>query len=213
MQKDLESSHPELEVSILGVNERGQELGNRPTTEGRDIPWLQDLDSDGDGRSDAWYSWQVEWRDVIIVDQNNVRVGVFNLTTHDLAVTENYDTLRQMFIDAAMATPAPALAAGDANGDYRFDNLDIIQVLQGGKFMTGQSATWSDGDFNGDNRFDQLDLILALQTGNYLNGPYAARHTNSNFNSQNTPVDDTPAVVDALLNADHYRFGNHRDAK
>jgi len=188
MQNDLASSHPELDIAILGVNERGQELGNRPTAEGRDIPLLQDVDSDGDRRSDVWHSWEVEWRDVIIVDQNNVRVGVYNLTTYDLAVAQNYDTLRQMFIDAAMAAEGPELAAGDANGDYRFDSLDIVRVLQGAKFMTGQAADWSEGDFNGDNRFDQLDIIAALQTGNYLKGPYAATA------SQYTDGNDDPPV-------------------
>ena len=47
-------------------------------------------------------------------------------------------------------------------------------MLQGGKFMTGQPATWSQGDWTGDGLFDQLDLVAALQTGGYLQGPLAA---------------------------------------
>lgn len=62
---------------------------------------------------------------------------------------------------------------GDANGDLQFDQLDIIQVLQSAKFMTGEPATWEEGDWNGDGVFDQLDIAAALETGNYLQGPYA----------------------------------------
>lgn len=54
--------------------------------------------------------------------------------------------------------------AGDANLDGQFDQLDLVDVLQAGKFMTGQPASWSEGDWNGDERFDQLDLVLALQS-------------------------------------------------
>jgi hypothetical protein len=41
------------------------------------------------------------------------------------------------------------LAAGDANGDLQFDQLDVVQVLQAGKYLTGQPAGWSDGNWNG----------------------------------------------------------------
>ena len=63
--------------------------------------------------------------------------------------------------------------AGDANEDGQFDQLDLVQVLQGGKYQTEQPATFGEGDWNGDEVFNQLDLVAALQTGNYL-GPSAA---------------------------------------
>ena len=62
------------------------------------------------------------------------------------------------------------LVAGDANRDGRFDQLDIIQVLEAGKYNTGEPADFSQGDFNRDGVFDQLDIIAALQTGAYLQG-------------------------------------------
>jgi hypothetical protein len=52
---------------------------------------------------------------------------------------------------------------GDANQDGRFDSSDLLQVLLAGKFMTSQSAAWSEGDWNGDGLFDQLDILLVLQ--------------------------------------------------
>ena len=57
---------------------------------------------------------------------------------------------------------------GDANGDGRFDQLDLVAVLQAGKYRTGQGADWSQGDWNGDGLSDQLDVVAALRTGNYL---------------------------------------------
>ena len=65
--------------------------------------------------------------------------------------------------------------AGDSNEDGEFNQLDITTVLQGGKYNTGQPATFSEGDWNGDGLFNQLDLVAALQTGSYLQGPLLAK--------------------------------------
>ena len=55
--------------------------------------------------------------------------------------------------------------AGDSNEDRQFDQLDLIEVLQGGKYITGQPATWRQGDWNGDGVFNQVDIIAALAPG------------------------------------------------
>ena len=57
---------------------------------------------------------------------------------------------------------------GDANGDGLFDELDLAEVVQGGKYQTGQPASFREGDWNEDGVFDQFDLVAALQTGSYL---------------------------------------------
>lgn len=67
------------------------------------------------------------------------------------------------------------ISAGDANGDLRFDQDDIARVVQTGKYLKGEPATFEEGDWNGDGVFDQLDIVAALQTGNYLQGSYVAR--------------------------------------
>ena len=59
---------------------------------------------------------------------------------------------------------------GDANRDGQFDQQDIVQVLQGGKYKTGQPADFSEGDWNQDDVFNQLDIVTALQAGTYLSG-------------------------------------------
>ena len=41
------------------------------------------------------------------------------------------------------------LLPGDANHDFSFDQLDIVQVQQADKYLTGQPATWGEGDWNG----------------------------------------------------------------
>jgi hypothetical protein len=64
--------------------------------------------------------------------------------------------------------------AGDANRDFVFNQLDVVQVLTRGKYQSQSKAEWADGDWNGDGVFDQLDIVAALQTGHYLQGPYTA---------------------------------------
>jgi hypothetical protein len=64
-------------------------------------------------------------------------------------------------------SPRP-IVLGDSNGDGRFDQQDIVAVLQAGKYRTGQVATFAEGDWNGDRFFDQLDILAALQTDRYV---------------------------------------------
>jgi hypothetical protein len=80
----------------------------------------------------------------------------------------------------------PALQAGDADMNLQLDQLDLIKVLQAGKYLTGESATWGQGDWDkapggipghpptGDKLFNNLDIVAALQNGLYRTGPYAA---------------------------------------
>lgn len=86
----------------------------------------------------------------------------------------------------ALTDPSTPLQPGDANQDRWFDQADIIAVLQAGKYMTGEPASWSQGDWGGgpggfpgfpppgDGLFNQFDIIAAQQAGTYGNGPYAA---------------------------------------
>jgi hypothetical protein len=84
---------------ILGVNGAGYESGNDVTCQGRDIPWLQDTVAEH-----MWTQWGITYRDVLILNRANEPVGVYNLTTYDLADPANYATLRDMIL-AAQAAP------------------------------------------------------------------------------------------------------------
>ena len=83
-------------MHLLGVNEAGHESGNVAATTGRDIPWLQDTDA-----VDAWGTWGVVYRDVVILDRHQAIHAVYNLTTRDLAVPANRNELKQLLRDAA----------------------------------------------------------------------------------------------------------------
>jgi hypothetical protein len=64
---------------------------------GRTLPWLQETVND-----DVWGDWSVTYRDVIILDANNIPVGVYNLTAHDLSAAANRDALKQKLRDAGV---------------------------------------------------------------------------------------------------------------
>ena len=109
MQTQLDSENPELNINILGVNEIGHESGNSQIIDGRDLPWLQDIDDNGDGASDTWDSWDVTFRDVVITDTQNEKVAVYNLTNNDLAIPANFAELKQLLIESASSPTDPSL--------------------------------------------------------------------------------------------------------
>ena len=100
MQKELDALSTQVEIHILGVNEQGLEVGNSIITDGRTLPWLQDTAAEN-----VWASWQVTYRDVIVLDAKNFPVAVYNLTEHDLANSSNYDGLKKLLVDTANAQP------------------------------------------------------------------------------------------------------------
>lgn len=84
------------DVRILGVNQVGQESANALMCEGRDLPWLQEtLDEQ------VWNTWDVRYRDVIILDGENRWVATFNLTDYDLMEPANFDSLKTLLLETA----------------------------------------------------------------------------------------------------------------
>lgn len=100
MQTDPLLAGNALEIQIFGVNGIGLESGNAVTCAGRTIPWLQDIPQE-----DVWTAWQVNYRDVIIVDDENRVVDVYNLSNNDLGLQANYDALRDLLVQAANPEP------------------------------------------------------------------------------------------------------------
>ena len=96
MQNELNALDLPVEVQIIGINEAGYEAGNDTMTDGRDLPWLQDTDD-----AMVWDTWDVAFRDVVIVDERNVEIARFNVTSNSLSSDANYEALRDLFIDAA----------------------------------------------------------------------------------------------------------------
>lgn len=100
-----------------------------------------------------------------------------NLTLTNTDITRNKEVTGDVEVVsdgyACEGIPTPeghcvAAQQGDANRDGRFDRQHVEQVLQAGKYATGEDAVWSEGEWNLDGRFDQADVIAALQTGNYV---------------------------------------------
>ena len=96
MQNELLNANPATIIRIAGINQIGAESGADAMCNGRDIPLLQDTTEDH-----AWAQWQVRYRDVVILDEENRTVAVFNVTDKPLTVQENYDELKQLLLDAA----------------------------------------------------------------------------------------------------------------
>ena len=96
MQIELDALGTVLNIQILGLNGVGYESANDLNCQGKDIPWLQDQASEN-----VWALWAVTYRDVVVLDENNEVLFIYNLTTYDLGNPANYQALRDMLADAA----------------------------------------------------------------------------------------------------------------
>jgi hypothetical protein len=135
MQSELRSEYPDLPIQIVGINEYGHESGNPLMTEGRTSPLLQDVDANNNGSSDVWNDqWDVTYRDVKILNQQNEIVGTVNLTPpagFDLSADINYNALKQILTDVAHEQPFwqnpddPV----DVNNDQQVTPKDALQCI------------------------------------------------------------------------------------
>jgi hypothetical protein len=180
LQADLSQSRPDLEIQILGMNAIGHESGNATFTEGRTIPWLQDVDANSDGESDNWLtSWPFTYRDVVIVDSANRVVTTYNVTEHNLKETANYEQLRALIIDAAEAVPVATWTNPDdpldVNDDTVISAIDALLILNeinspaGPRQLdppTSSSAPPPYVDTSGDGFVSAIDALLVI---NYIN--------------------------------------------
>ncbi len=174
MAKELKTERPDLEINIIGMNQKGHELGNPNITANRNLPWLQDLDADGDGSSDVWLgSWPVEYRDVVILDKNNVKVDVYNLTLNDLADTTHYQALKNKLIAAAVA----------ASDEPTFSWTNATNKL----------------DVNNDTHVSPIDALLVVNELNTLGGHALPTLTQPPTAYLDTTEDGFVSPLDALL--------------
>ena len=94
MAAELEAEAPGA-VLLVGVNAAGLESGNALAVAGRTLALLQDTAEDG-----VWDSWGAAWRDVVVLDAENVPVQVYNLSVHDLNDPANYAELKTLLLGA-----------------------------------------------------------------------------------------------------------------
>lgn len=171
-----------LRIQLLGVNAYGQDAANEPTTQGRELPWLQDVDANHDGRGDAAALWNPSYRHVYILDGDNVQVAAFDVDWNDLRQPANYGALRELLIDAAMTSQRPwhnadnPLDVNDNGGVEPLDALIIINKLnvEGPHKLPPPQAgdpPMRYYDCNGDGEVGPID---ALNVINYLNAQSGA---------------------------------------
>ena len=96
MQNEIDAMGLTLDVRILGINESGQESGNETACQGKDLPWLQEVPAEP-----VWATWKINYRDVVILDGDNVPVHVFNLTDHNLSDPAEFAILKSMLVNLA----------------------------------------------------------------------------------------------------------------
>lgn len=95
MQQELDAAELPVPVQIVGVNEDGHQIPDYDATfcNGRDLPFLEEGPGD-----DVWAAWRVRYRDVIILDEANEVIGVYNLTDNDLSQPEKYAELLEFLM-------------------------------------------------------------------------------------------------------------------
>lgn len=100
MQAELNAANPKVAIHLIGINENGHQLGSPSMTTGRTLPWL-----DEGAMDQVWASWNVTFRDVVILDVQNRPVAVYNLTTHNLALATDYSDLKTLLLNVAQSQP------------------------------------------------------------------------------------------------------------
>ena len=105
-----------MDIELLAVNEYGYgppdaQSAVELATHDINLPLLQDTEE-----QDVWVTgWAITYRDVVVLDANNVFVGVFNLTSNNLGSEDltqdldgdgtmdatNYETLKALLLSAA----------------------------------------------------------------------------------------------------------------
>ena len=73
MQAELDAMG--LDVQILSINKTAAEAGVSSFSSDHALPMVQDTSELG-----LWDEWDATWRDVYIVDEDNVHIGTVNLT-------------------------------------------------------------------------------------------------------------------------------------
>ena len=142
-----------MDFPILAINEEGLESGNSQISQDKNLPWLQDVDQDANGISDLWYdSWNITFRDVVVLDENNSVVDIYNVTPNDLADPTNYNTFRLMLVETATSD-------GDFDNDDQLNATDIDLLYA----AIGTATGTDEMDLNGDSLVDTQDVTELVE--------------------------------------------------
>lgn len=175
MQRDLNRNLPSSKVNILAVNEVGHESANDLAASTGDLPLLQDTRAD-----DVWGDWEVTYRDVQVVDADGELSAIYNLTRNDITQSGNYDTLREMIVNAATAHRVAGspyqnrIEPMDATKDGFVAPNDVLAVVNkinrdgAGELAAPDGEVSVAYDVTGDNFVSALDALRIIQVLNRL---------------------------------------------
>jgi len=205
MQTELETKHPLLDIHFVGVNRAGLESGNAEMTDGKSIPWLQDMDHDSDGSSDVWADWGAGHLDLVVLDGNNELLAKTNLSAHPLEDQENHDALRETLIDVAMHSQKPwhnAESPFDVDGSGAVIPLDVLIMVNrlnatGSHELPPPVVDHSPPpyyDANGDGDSTPLDILMVISFLNARSAS-AAGEGESSAQPQQLSTEDAGAAV------------------
>jgi hypothetical protein len=225
LQQELSQTRPDLQIQILGMNEIRHEIGNPAVTADRTLPWLQDVDANSDGASDNWLTaWPFAYRDVVILDENNVVIEAYNVTSHNLENEANFNELKSKLIAAAESVntlswtnPADAL---DVTNDGVVSPIDALLVINelnsnGARPLaprTPQDQSLPYLDVNADGFVSPVDALLVL---NQLNqnasvttaraavaaNPAEGENDNENDNDNESVSENRSSLIAAVVDA------------
>jgi hypothetical protein len=82
-----------LDLQILGVSQWPWDRYHELMYGGRSLPWLKETRPDS-----VWHRWDINYRDVVILDVENVPIAVFNLSSHNLRDRVEYDSLKTLLL-------------------------------------------------------------------------------------------------------------------
>ena len=96
MQTEIDGMGLPVAVRIHGINGNGHHGSKESACEGKDLPWLQEVPEEP-----VWTKWDVTYRDVIILDEDNKVLAIYNLTDHNLGQNADYEALKSMLVGYA----------------------------------------------------------------------------------------------------------------
>lgn len=141
---------------------------------------MQDGDANQNQLSDVWKeSWQATWRDLVVLNGENEKAFVVNLTTFDLGNSANYQELGRALVQVAIEDQRPWCNASnvldvDQSGvvdavDFQLVMTDLNQQGSRALPMSVVPTLRLDCDFDG--HAAPLDALRIL---NYLSNPTAS---------------------------------------
>ena len=86
----------------MAINEAGYESGEAKMARLGDLPLLADSANNA-----VWDSWNVTYRDVVILDGKNECYAVFNVTGNSIEEPANYAKIKALFEGARNGDPSP----------------------------------------------------------------------------------------------------------